>query len=173
MAVRKKKAAKKKVAKKKAAKKRFNNKQLEVIQQLVKCPDDLKLCATVVGYSHGYIRKLVSIPYFKKALQEARNKVVDRVIKETGIDNAWVLREQVEVYKRCMQKEQVMVRVGKEMVPTGEWKFDAAGANKALENIGKNVTVNSFKETDDDGVPIDQNWTVTIVHTNARPKTSG
>lgn len=47
---------------------------------------------------------------------------------------------------------------------TGEYKFDSAGALRALENIGRHVKVNAFKSIGDDGQPVDLNWKVTVVH---------
>ena len=42
----------------------------------------------------------------------------------------------------CMQAEPVIV--GGE--PTGEYKFDSSGANKALELVGKHVNIQAWKE---------------------------
>ncbi|AHV96146.1 terminase small subunit [Paenibacillus sabinae] len=61
--------------------------------------------------------------------------------KKVGIDAQWVLDRLVELTDRCMQGEPVTDREGN---PTGEWKFDSSGANKALENIGKHLGM--FKE---------------------------
>lgn len=55
-------------------------------------------------------------------------------------DNALVTAEYIiksikSVADRCMQAEQVMVQ-GQ---PTGEYKFDASGANKSLELLGRHL----------------------------------
>jgi hypothetical protein len=73
-----------------------------------------------------------------------------------------VLKQMVEVFERCMQHKPVLDKEGN---PTGEYRFDAAGVNRALEQIGKHKSVNAFKETEADRKPIDQKWTVDIVHT--------
>ena len=86
-------------------------------------------------------------------------------IERCKVDADWVLKEQVKVYERCMTVHPILDHDGSN---TGEFKFDASGANKALENIGKHVDINAFKATDDKGVPIDQNWVTTIVHTDAK-----
>ena len=57
------------------------------------------------------------------------------------IDAAWVLKQAVKVHLRCMQAELVKDREGN---PVGEYKFEHAGANKALEIIGKHVDVKAF-----------------------------
>jgi phage terminase small subunit len=70
---------------------------------------------------------------------DARLAALDRRAKS----NAMYVRERlVEVVERCMQKEQVMEKGIDEngkvaMVPTGEWAFNAQGANKALELLGR------------------------------------
>lgn len=63
--------------------------------------------------------------------------------KRTAIDADFVLNSAVEVFNRCMQKEQVTDKEGN---PTGEWKFKEAGALKALEIIGKHTDIQAFNE---------------------------
>jgi len=62
--------------------------------------------------------------------------------KDFKIDAAWVLKSAKLVFDRCMQNEPVMVQ-GE---PSGEYKFEAAGANKALDTIGKHIDVQAFNE---------------------------
>lgn len=61
--------------------------------------------------------------------------------ERANIDQDWVLNSLQEVALRCMQREQVMKynKETGEYEPTGEWKFDAAGANKSLELLGKHL----------------------------------
>ncbi|HFD86875.1 MAG TPA: hypothetical protein ENJ35_04270 [Gammaproteobacteria bacterium] len=182
-------ARKKKVAKKRRAKTKLLDKHQDAIVQLIKDPD-LKTCATVIGYSYNYVRQLVVKPFFKKALQDAKNKVAEKVIEKTAIDSAEVLKR-AETYLNTSitdflvipengepyfdfgmaSKEQLSAIDGIEIVP-GKYgtriKVTMAKRKELLELIGKHVKINAFKETDDDDVPIDQNWKVTIVHTNAR-----
>jgi len=75
-------------------------------------------------------------------IQELAKTVREIAEKEFKIDARWVLDQSVKVYNRCMQEEAILVK-GK---PTGEFKFEAAGANKAVELIGKNISVNAFSE---------------------------
>ena len=63
--------------------------------------------------------------------------------KKTKIDAEWVLKSAVKVFNRCMQEEQVTDKEGN---PIGEYKFEHAGANKALDTIGKHIDVQAFKE---------------------------
>lgn len=64
------------------------------------------------------------------------------VLEECHIDAKWVLMSAKKVFDRCMQEEEVTDREG---APTGEYKFEHSGANKALEIIGKHVDVKAFE----------------------------
>lgn len=61
-------------------------------------------------------------------------------IIKTGLDREWVLSRLMTVADRCMQAEPVL---DKEGAPTGEYKFDASGANAALKMLGD--TMGLFK----------------------------
>lgn len=69
--------------------------------------------------------------------------VKEQVAEEVQIDAAWVLASLKKVHDRCMQEEAVKDRDG---APTGEYKFEHSGANKALELIGKHTDVQAYKE---------------------------
>lgn len=56
--------------------------------------------------------------------------------KQLGIDAQWVLERLKLISDRCVQAEPVTDKDGN---PIGEWRFDAAGANKATELIGKHL----------------------------------
>ena len=71
------------------------------------------------------------------------NSVKAVVAEEVQIDAAWVLASAKKVYDRCMQEEAVVDRDG---APTGEYKFEHSGANKALDTIGKHIDVQAFLE---------------------------
>jgi phage terminase small subunit len=132
-------------------------KQQLVVNQLLIDPS-LKRCAQVTGLTYNYIRELHTKTHIVQALEEGRKRVAEKA----EIDAAWVLKQMVEVFERCMQHKPVLDKEGN---PTGEYRFDAAGVNRALEQIGKHKSVNAFKETEADRKPIDQKWTVDIVHT--------
>jgi len=93
--------------------------------------------------------------YSEKTAQEQGSRLLSNVMvqeritelksdreKRLQIDADWVLKQAVKVHERCMQAEPVIV--GGE--PTGEYKFDSAGANKSLELVGKHVNVQAWKE---------------------------
>ena len=75
-------------------------------------------------------------PLIQARLAELMQERSERV----QIDADWVLRQAVKVHERCMQQEPVIVN-GE---PTGDFKFEPAGANKALELVGKHVNVQAF-----------------------------
>lgn len=93
--------------------------------------------------------------YSEKTAQEQGSRLLSNVMvqykiselkssreERLQIDADWVLKQAVKVHERCMQAEPVIV--GGE--PTGEYKFDSSGANKALELVGKHVNVQAWKE---------------------------
>ncbi len=66
--------------------------------------------------------------------------------KRLCVSADWVVMQWVEVYKRCMQAEPVMIWDYEEKckVHSGEYTFDSKGALTALEMIGKHLGM--FKE---------------------------
>ncbi|MEN8130923.1 MAG: hypothetical protein ABFS45_12170 [Pseudomonadota bacterium] len=133
-------------------------KQQKVVDQLLLDPS-LKRCSEATGASYDYVRELHTKTHILDALEKGRKRVAERA----EVDAAWVLKQQVRVYERCMQDVPVLDKEGN---PTGEFKFDANGANRALELIGRHRSVSAFKPTDDDGRPVDNNWVVTFVHSS-------
>jgi len=67
------------------------------------------------------------------------------VKKKTLVDAEYVIGGIKEVVERCMQRVPVMVTIGTHRVQLqnedgqGVWTFDAAGANRGLENLGKHL----------------------------------
>jgi phage terminase small subunit len=59
---------------------------------------------------------------------------------KAGLDRSWVIERLMLVVNQCMQAEPVKDRKGN---PTGEYKFDASGANAALRMLGD--TMGMFK----------------------------
>lgn len=56
--------------------------------------------------------------------------------KRTEITVDYVLTNLKSIVERCLQAEPVLDKRGN---PTGEYRFDSSGANKALELLGKNL----------------------------------
>ena len=59
-----------------------------------------------------------------------------KICTETLVDVAYVVRGFKTVAERCQQAEAVLDNEGN---PTGEYRFDSSGANKALDSLAKHV----------------------------------
>lgn len=68
-------------------------------------------------------------------VRELQQELLDKL----PISVYWVLEQYIEIYNRCMQKHPVLEWSydDKKYVETGEWAFDAKGAQSALDSIGK------------------------------------
>ena len=92
------------------------------------------------GYSANSAAVIACENLIKPNIQDRIAELKLERSKNTKIDAEWVLRSAKKVYDRCMQEEPVM----SQGEPTGEYKFDSSGANKALDIIGKHVDVQAF-----------------------------
>ncbi|MCZ4279984.1 terminase small subunit [Kiloniella laminariae] len=97
------------------------------------------------GYSEAGAQqsgsRVLSMPAVRLAVDQALAERSERL----KIDADYVLRGAVELFERCMQRSPVPDAAG-------EYKFQYAGAGKALELIGKHVAVQAFKERVDVGI---------------------
>ena len=87
----------------------------------------------------------------KPQIQEAIQEQIKKREEKTELNADWVLKKLEQVALRCMQEEEVITKDG----PTGEYKFDSSGANKAIELIGKHLKMFTDK--------IEQDTTLTVV----------
>lgn len=85
-----------------------------------------------VGSGSHYEKK----PHVKQRIAEIQKEITERACEKAAVDREWVLKRLMKVADRCMQEEPVLDRAGEK---TGEYKFDSAGANRALELIGKEM----------------------------------
>jgi phage terminase small subunit len=85
-----------------------------------------KNTAAEIGFEN--LRK----PHIKEAIDEEVNKRSEKL----EITADYVLKSLKEVADRCMQ---AVPATDKEGNPTGEYYFEHAGANKALELLGKHL----------------------------------
>ena len=69
----------------------------------------------------------------KKRILLYTEQIAKNAIMKTGLDRAWVIERLMGVVDRCMQAEPVLDKDGE---PTGEYKFDSGGANRALQLLG-------------------------------------
>lgn len=104
--------------------------------------------------------RLLSDPKVGEAIAEAAAKRSEQV----GIDAAYVLRQAVKLHERCMQEvSPITDRKGdpvKDDKGNPLYEFDALGASKALELVGKHVNVQAFKER------LDVNAAVSLIVTS-------
>lgn len=85
------------------------------------------------GYKHPDIgRRLVTKSHVEKAIQAAQQKRAKRT--ELTMDE--VIEDFREIKRRCMQAIPLLDREGN---PTGEYRFDSSGANKANEMLWKHL----------------------------------
>ena len=136
---------KKKVVKKKAARRitAVNTKRLQFCFEYLIDLDGTK-AAIRAGYSKKTAKVIACQLLIVPELKEIIKAGTEAKLKKAKIDAQWVLREQVKVYERCMTVDPVLDKEGNQ---TGEFKFDSSGANKALDGVGKHVSVQAFKET--------------------------
>ena len=106
----------------------------------------IDLNATQAAIRAGYSEKTAAVignenltkPYLADYIHNLKAKRSEKLT----IDADWVLMSAKRVFDRCMQDEQVIDKDG----ATGEYKFEHAGANKALDTIGKHIDVQAFNE---------------------------
>jgi phage terminase small subunit len=82
--------------------------------------------ADAMGYEN--LRK----PEIQAAVSAAKAKRAERL----ELTAEYVVAALHDVEQRCRQAVEVLDKDGN---PTGEWRFDASGANKALELIGRHI----------------------------------
>ena len=97
------------------------------------------------GYSPNSIKQTASRVLQKPAVKEAIKQAMAERSERLKIDADCVLRGAVELFERCMQRSPVADA-------EGEYKFQHSGAGKALELIGKHVSVQAFKEKVEMGI---------------------
>ncbi len=76
-------------------------------------------------------------PEIQQRIQEIQKSLGDRL----KITQESIIEDLVKIKDRCMQEEPVMKYdpVEKDMVETGEYKFDSTGALKATESLAKHI----------------------------------
>lgn len=96
--------------------------------------------AVRAGYSEKTANREGSRLLSKVDIQEQIFALRANISDKLALNVEWVLTRLKEISDRCVQAEPVMVRNSEgELVPSGEYKFDSAGANKATELIGKHL----------------------------------
>ena len=114
---------------------------------------DLNLTKSAVraGYSEKTARQIGSENLSKLAIQEAIARAKRDRSEATKIDAEWVLKQAVELHRRCMQEIKPALhpksrRQLKDDSGNLLFTFNAAAANRALELVGKHVDIGAFKD---------------------------
>ena len=76
--------------------------------------------------------QLLSVPAIAEKIEEG----ISEAAKLAGVSRGWVIAKLKQIVERCMEAEPVLDHDGNE---TGEYTFNAAGATRALELIGKHL----------------------------------
>lgn len=109
------------------------------------------LNATQAAIRAGYSAKTAGVQGHdllkKPEIQQAIAAAQQARSRRTEITADYVLTNLQEVLERCMQRSPVMVREGREMTQLVDdegrhvWEFNANGANKSLELMGKHLAM--------------------------------
>lgn len=97
---------------------------------------DMTTPLIALGYSKTYAQSLGHKLYRNIKVIEAIECIKATVREKTGVTVEWVVNNLKEVAGRCMDSVPVLDNDGKE---TGEWQFDASGANRSLQLLGMHV----------------------------------
>lgn len=138
--------------------------QKRFAEEYLKCNNGTK-AAIIAGYSEHTARQqasqLLNLEEVESYLDERRKSISEKSL----VDAAWVQIQLKTLAERCMQAEPVLEKIDGEWVPTGEYKFDSSGANKAIENLGKIVGV---FEKDNKQKPASQPPVINIINPNGK-----
>lgn len=104
--------------------------QRKVLRHMVQQNASIWQAATACGVSKATAFRWLRRPEF----MAARDAMLDDAAAALGITQVYVLQRTQEVVERCMQAEPVRDHEGNE---TGEYEFDASGALKGLDMLGK------------------------------------
>lgn len=99
-----------------------------------------------ISKSRSTVNDWLMEPTVKKRIAFLSSMATKNAIVATGLNREWVISRLMEVTQRCMQAEPVVAMVDGVMKETGQYKFDAAGANQALRMLGD--TLGMFKPQD-------------------------
>jgi phage terminase small subunit len=115
---------------------------------------DRARAARAAGYAESSARytahKLLKRPEIRALIDQAVNNAAETA----GVNAVWVLRRLKETSDRCFQAEPVRDAAGNE---TGQYKFDAAGAIRGAELIGKHLKMFTDKVEHSGSVSVELN----------------
>ena len=114
------------------------------------------------GYSKKTANKIGPELLGKTSISEAISKAQAERAERTKIDADYVLKQAVKLHERCMQEVEPLTGRKGQQIRDDEgnplFVFNAAGAAKALELVGKHVNVQAFRDQvghgNPDGTPL-------------------
>jgi phage terminase small subunit len=115
----------------------------------------IDLNATQAAIRAGYSKRTAGQVGFenlrKPQIAAAVAKAKQERSEATKIDAAWVLRQAVELHRRCMSEIRPVLNPNtKKQVYDDDgnalFKFNAAAANRALELVGKHIEIGAFRD---------------------------
>ncbi|WP_286934878.1 terminase small subunit [Acinetobacter sp. UBA6571] len=121
----------------------------------------IKNAAARAGFSERSARQHGWVVFNRPEVKERIAFLREERNRELGLDSYYVLKNLKSIAERCMQAEEVMI----DGEPSGEFKFEHSGANKALELIGKHIGMfnDKVEHTGKNGGPIQTvNTTITL-----------
>ena len=103
------------------------------------------------GYSKNSARQIGQENLSKPVIAAAVAKAKQERSEAIKIDAEWVLRQAVELHRRCMQEIRPVrnPKTGKQLYDDNDnalFTFNATASTRALELIGKHVDIGAFKE---------------------------
>jgi phage terminase small subunit len=100
-----------------------------------------KQAAIRAGYSEDSAAEQASRLLTNVNVERKISELKELRSKAAGVSAEYVLGKLTETIERCSQAEQVMEwdYQAKEMIPTGEWKFEHNGVLKGLELLGRHL----------------------------------
>lgn len=111
--------------------------------------------AVRAGYTSSWPRNIGSRLLMQPEVAEMVDLLQREQSKRTGITADWVVANLRVVAERCLQAEPVKDNRGQPLLAAGAdgemaavYKFDSAGANRALELLGKHLGVFAERKAD-------------------------
>ena len=103
------------------------------------------------GYSRNSARQMGAENLSKPVIAEAVAVAKRLRSEDAKIDAEWVLGQAVEIHRRCMAEIRPVLNPNthkqlRDDDGNPQYKFNATGASRALELVGKHVDIGAFKE---------------------------
>lgn len=151
----------------------LSDKQIAFCEHYITCFNATE-SAKRAGYSEDTAKeqgcRLLTNVHIRAYIQEKRK----RLLEENKASVEYVINSLMEVADRCMQKQEVMEwdYGEKRLKPTGEYRFDSIGANKALELLGKTLGMYYDKSKNETEITIEKSKAEQLIENIGKLKTN-